>query len=390
MRKIAVVTGSRAEYGLLYWLIRGIDEDPELELLLFVTGMHLSPEFGYTVSEIERDGFFVAERVEMLLSGDTDQSTAVSMGLGMIGFASAYERRRPDIIVVLGDRFEIFAAVCAAVPFAIPVAHIHGGELTEGAIDEMFRHAITKMSQFHFTSAMRYRDRVIQMGEEPERVFCYGAPGLDSIYKLELLDKAHLFNELGIPADKRFGIVTYHAETLGEETLNNLNEMLLALSQIKDIYWVFTMANADAGGRLINEKIRGFIGKSPDSGRLFTSLGQLKYLSSLKHADIMVGNSSSGLIESPSFSLPVVNIGHRQGGRVRGANVIDVTHCKGSSILDAINKGLSPEFRDSIKGMENPYGNDCVSDKILHRLKTLPIEGGVRSKRFLDNIRQRN
>lgn len=213
-RKIAVITGTRADYGLLYWIIRGIHEEPDLELQLIVTGMHLSPEFGLTVREIEKDGSPIADKIEMLISADTEIAIATSMGLGMIGFARAYERLRPDILLVLGDRFEILSAVAAAVPFRIPVAHIHGGELTEGAMDELFRHAITKMSHIHFTAAEEYRRRVIQMGEIPENVFCYGAPGLDGIYKLNLMNKEELLKVLGVPADKKIGIFTYHPVTL--------------------------------------------------------------------------------------------------------------------------------------------------------------------------------
>ena len=385
MRKIAVVSGTRAEYGLLYWIIKGIHKDPELELQLIVTGMHLSPEFGLTVREIAKDRFPIAERVEMLLSSDTETAIATSMGIGMIGFAGVYERLKPDILVVLGDRFEILSAVAAAVPFRIPIAHIHGGEATEGAIDELFRHAITKMSHLHFTAAERYKRRVIQMGENPENVFCFGAPGLDNVYKLALLSREELSKELEFPYDRKIGVVTYHSVTLEKDTAElQISELLNALQYIKDIYWIFTLPNADTGGRIIGRKIEDFLNKNPDKGKLFTSLGQLRYLSLMKHASIMVGNSSSGLIEAPSFELPVVNIGDRQRGRVRAQSVIDVVKCEKESIENAIKHALSSDYKNVLKGMKNPYGEGDASEKIIGKLKTISLIEGLIKKRFYE------
>ena len=385
MRKIAVVTGTRAEYGLLYWIIKGIHEDPELELQLIVTGMHLSPEFGLTVKEIEKDGFPIAERVEMLLSSDTEAAIAISMGLGMIGFAKAYERLKPDIMVALGDRFEILSAVAASVPFRIPVAHIHGGEATEGVIDEPIRNAVTKMSHIHFTAAERYKKRVIQMGENPENVFCFGAPGLDNVYKLALLSREELSKELEFPYDRKIGVVTYHSVTLEKDTAElQISELLNALQYIKDIYWIFTLPNADTGGRIIGRKIEDFLNKNPDKGKLFTSLGQLRYLSLMKHASVMVGNSSSGLIEAPSFELPVVNIGDRQRGRVRAQSVIDVVKCEKESIENAIKHALSSDYKNVLKGMKNPYGEGDASEKIIGKLKTISLIEGLIKKRFYE------
>ena len=382
MRKIAVVTGTRAEYGLLYWIIKGIHEDPELELQLIVTGMHLSPEFGLTVKEIEKDGFPIVERVEMLLSSDTETAIATSMGLGMIGFAKAYERLKPDILVVLGDRFEILSAVAAATPFRLPVAHIHGGEVTEGVMDDLFRHAITKMSHIHFTATDEYKKKVIQMGELPENVFCLGAPGLDNIYKLDLIDKEELYQELGLPFETKVGVVTYHPVTLEKGTAElQISELLQALRSFPDIYWVFTLPNADTGGRIIAKLINDFAGNNPDKGKVFASLGCVRYLSLLKHASVMVGNSSSGIIEAPSFELPVVNVGDRQRGRVRGQNVIDV-HCKRADIIEAIKKVISLEFKTALKGMKNPYGEGRGSEKILEKLKTIPLSDRLIKKRF--------
>jgi UDP-N-acetylglucosamine 2-epimerase (non-hydrolysing)/GDP/UDP-N,N'-diacetylbacillosamine 2-epimerase (hydrolysing) len=382
-RKICIVTGSRAEYGLLYWIIKGIHENPELELQLIVTGMHLSPEFGLTFREIEKDGFPISERVEMLLSSDSETAVTTSMGLGMIGFAKAYERLRPDIIVILGDRFEILSAAASAVPFRVPVAHIHGGEATEGLIDEPIRHAITKMSHIHFSATEKYKSRIIQMGERPENVFCYGAPGLDNIYKLPLLNKRELLNELCIPEDKKIGVVTYHPVTLEKDTAESqMSDLLASLKGFSDIYWIFTLPNADTGGRIIIKKIKDFINKNPERGKAFASLGQLKYLSLLKHAIVMVGNSSSGLTEAPSFELPVVNISDRQRGRVRAQNVIDVPECKKNLIKSAIGRALSPEFKGSLIGMRNPYGEGNSSDRIVEKLRTIPLDESLIKKEF--------
>ena len=385
MRKIAVVTGTRAEYGLLYWIIKGIHEDPELELQLIVTGMHLSPEFGLTVKEIEKDGFPIAERVEMLLSSDTETAIATSMGLGMIGFAKAYEHLRPDVLVVLGDRFEIHAAVSASIPFRLPVAHIHGGESTLGAMDEQFRHAITKMSHIHFAATDQYRKRIIQMGELPKNVFCFGAPGLDNIYRLKLLNIEKLSEELKIPRNVKIGIVTFHPVTLEKgSTRSQILELLEAIKEFEEIYWVFTLPNADTEGRSITEKINNFVSEFPEKGRVFISLGQLRYLSLLKNAVLMVGNSSSGLVEAPSVELPVVNIGDRQRGRVRGKNVIDVPECKKEPIINSIYKALSPDFRNSLKGMKNPYGEGNASEKIVKILKTISLGEGLTKKTFYE------
>lgn len=383
-RKICVITGSRAEYGLLFWIIKGIHEDPELELQLVVTGMHLSPEFGLTVGEIEKDGFPIAERVEMLLSSDTESAIAASMGLGMIGFAKAYERLMPDVLVVLGDRFEIFSAIAAAVPFKIPVAHIHGGEITEGAIDELFRHSITKMSHLHFTATELSAQRVRQMGEPSENVFCFGSPAIDNVFSLDLMSREQLCRELGIPFGRKIGVVTYHPVTLANETPEvQMSELLKAIESISGIYWIFTMPNADSGGRIIIKMLNDFITRNSEKGKAFISLGQVKYLSLLKYACLMVGNSSSGLIEAPSFALPVVNIGNRQDGRIKGKNVIDVPDCKHYMIVDAVNKALTEDFMKAIKNSKNPYGTGNASFKIVETLKAIDLNSIIK-KRFQD------
>jgi UDP-N-acetylglucosamine 2-epimerase (non-hydrolysing)/GDP/UDP-N,N'-diacetylbacillosamine 2-epimerase (hydrolysing) len=384
-RKICVVTGTRAEYGLLYWIIKGIQDDPELELQLIVTGMHLSPEFGLTVREIEKDGFPVAERVEMLLSSDTESAIATSMGLGMIGFAGAYERLNPDILLVLGDRFEILSAVSAAVPFRIPIAHIHGGESTEGAIDELFRHAITKMSHIHFPATEDYRKRIIQMGENPDNVFCFGSPCMDNIYKLNLMDRRQLCLALDVPENKKLGVVTYHPVTLEKDKAGlNISELLESFKNFSDIFWIITLPNADTGGRIIIEMVENFVRKNPGRIKSFASLGQSRYLSLLKHAVVMVGNSSSGLIEAPSFGLPVVNIGDRQHGRIRAENVIDVQECNKRFVTDAIKRAVSMEFKGTLNDIRNPYGDEPASEKIVGKLKTVPLDKYLLKKRFYE------
>jgi UDP-hydrolysing UDP-N-acetyl-D-glucosamine 2-epimerase len=385
MRKIAVVTGTRAEYGLLYWIIKGIYESPDLELQLIVTGTHLSHEFGLTVKEIEADGFPIIERVEMLLSSDTEVSIVTSMGLGMIGFAKAYERLRPDILLVLGDRFEIHSAVASAIPFRIPVAHIAGGEVTEGAMDESFRHSITKMSHLHFPANQEYAARITQMGELENNVFCVGVLGRDNMFKLNLLDKQQLAQELQLPYEKKWGIVTYHPVTLEKGSAETqIMELLKGLCSFTDIYWILTSSNADMENRIINKNMEQYVKDNIEKAKLFNSLGQLKYLSVLKNADLMVGNSSSGLVEAPSFELPVVDIGDRQKGRVSPKNVINVSRCEKNVIVAAINQAISNDFRYSLKGLRKLYGEAGASEKIVNKLKSISLDVNLIKKRFYD------
>ena len=385
MRKIAIITGTRAEYGLLYWIIKKIHHDPDLKLQLIVTGMHLSPKFGSTVKEITKDGFPISARVTMLGDSDSELAIAQAMAKGVAGFATAYARLKPDVLVVLGDRFEILAAVSAAVPFRIPVAHIHGGESTEGLIDEVIRHAVTKMSHLHFASTGHYVRRIKQMGEDPKRIFCFGAPGLDNVYKLKLLNRSELLRQLGIRFDSsKLGVVTYHPVTLEKATAGrDMNELLKALTKFSEVTWIFTLPNAETGSAVIIQKIRSFV-KQNKNAYAFASLGQLKYLSLLKQADVMVGNSSSGLIEAPSFALPVVNIGDRQRGRVRAPNVIDVNSCRAVTIQPALTEALSSAFRQSLKGMKNPYGQGEASEKIVQVLKSFPLGESLLKKKFYE------
>ncbi len=382
-RKICVVTGSRAEYGLLYWLMREIQDDPDLELQIIVTGMHLSPEFGLTYRQLESDGFPITEKVEMLLSSDTPVGIAKSVGLGVIGFADALASLRPDILVVLGDRFEIFAAAQASMFAGIPIAHIHGGETTEGAMDEAMRHAMTKMAHFHFTAAEPYRRRVIQLGEAPERVMNYGAPGLDNVRKLTLLERSALEETVGLPLGTLSFLVTYHPVTLSETGPEKPFEALLnALDRFPEARIIFTRANADTAGRIINRRIDAYVQANPERTRVFTAMGSLLYLSAVKHVDMIVGNSSSGIVEVPCFRKPVVNLGKRQEGRLKAASIIDCEE-KAADIVQAISKGLSPAFQEIVKKAVNPYGEGDASVKIKEYLKKVSLEN-VLMKKFYD------
>jgi len=382
-RKICVVTGTRAEYGLLYWLMKEIQGDPSLELQIIATGMHLSPEYGLTYKKIEEDGFTINEKVEMLLSSDTPVGIAKSVGLGVIGFADAFAHQKPDILVVLGDRYEILAAAQAAMIARIPIAHIHGGETTEGAIDEAIRHAITKMSHFHFTAAAPYRKRIIQLGEAPERVMNYGAPGLDNIKKLKLLNRAAFEKAIKFSLGKMSFLVTYHPVTLSAANPDqSFKELTNALDQFPEAKIIFTKANADTAGRTINYNIEKYVEQNPQRAKVFTSMGQLLYLSAVKNVDIVIGNSSSGIIEVSSFRKPTVNIGQRQQGRLKADSIIDCAEKK-QAIIAAIKKGLSSEFKNVLKNTKNPYGSGNASLKIKDYLKKASLEN-ILMKKFYD------
>lgn len=382
-RKVCVVTGSRAEYGLLYWLMKEIQDDSALELQVIVTGMHLSPEFGLTWKQVEQDGFIIHRKVEMLLSSDTPVGISKSIGLGVIGFADALEYLQPDLLVVLGDRFEIFAACQAAMVHRIPIAHIHGGEITEGAVDDAIRHAITKMSHLHFTATESYRQRVIQLGEQPQRVFNAGAPGLDNIFRLQLLDKPQLEQAIGFKLGKRNLLVTFHPVTLENATAaSQFGNLLKALDCFDDSHIIFTLPNADADGRVIIGMIEQYRQRFPERIASFVSLGSLRYLSALKYMDAVVGNSSSGLIEAPAFKIGTINIGDRQKGRLCADSVI---HCEPEvdAIVQAFNRLFSEKFQESLKTVENPYGNSGASAKIKELLKSQSLDGLLK-KSFYD------
>lgn len=375
MKKICVVTGTRAEYGLLMPLLKEIKKAEDSELQLLVTGMHLSPEFGLTYKLIEADGYTINEKVDILLSSDTPVGISKSMGLGMIGFSESFDRLQPDMVVLLGDRYETFIAAIAASVARIPIAHLHGGETTEGAFDEAFRHAITKMSWLHFTSAEEYRKRVIQLGESPERVFNVGAIGIENIRKMPLMNKDELEKSLGIVFQKELLLVTFHPVTLEDATSEvQFRNLLSALDTFENTTIIFTKANSDTDGRIINEMIDEYTNEHLENTLAFTSMGQLRYLSAMKLASVVVGNSSSGIIEAPSFNVPTVNIGDRQKGRMQAKSVINCEPQE-ESIKKAISLALSDSFKSSIQLMSNPYGDGRVSDKIMEViLKSLSKE----------------
>lgn len=381
-RKICVITGTRADYGLLRWVMQGIKDDADLTLQIIATGMHLSPEFGLTYREIEKDGFRIDCKVEMLTSSDTTVGIAKSMGLGLIGFADALSELKPDLIVLLGDRFEIFAAASAALVARIPLAHLHGGETTEGAFDEALRHSITKMAHLHFVAAEEYRRRVIQLGEQPERVFLVGGLGIDNIKRMELLDRAALEESLDFKLGPKNLLITFHPVTLETATAEaQLAELLAALAELEDTHLIFTMPNADTDGRKLIAMLNAFVSQHANA-RAYTSLGQLRYLSCIAQVDGVVGNSSSGLAEVPSFKKGTINIGDRQRGRLQAASVIQCDPTR-NSISVAIETLYSSGFRDRLKSVHNPYGDGGASEKILGIIKHTPL-AGLEIKSFYD------
>jgi GDP/UDP-N,N'-diacetylbacillosamine 2-epimerase (hydrolysing) len=369
-RKICVITGTRAEYGLLRWVMQGIKDDVDLTLQIIATGMHLSPEFGLTYREIEKDGFQIDRKVEMLTSSDTSVGLAKSMGLGMIGFADALNELKPDLIVVLGDRFEIFTAVSAALVARIPVAHLHGGETTEGAFDEALRHSITKMSHLHFVAAEKYRQRVIQLGEQPDRVFLVGGLGIDNIKRMQLLNRAELEASLDFKLGLKNLLITFHPVTLeNQSSAQQMAELLAALEKLgQETRLIFTMPNADNGGRELIGMVEKFV-TMHSNARAYTSLGQLRFLSVVKLVDGVVGNSSSGLAEAPSLATGTVNIGDRQRGRLKAQSVIDCAP-QSQAIFQAICRLYDVEFQQTLPSVVNPYGSGGASDKIVHALHT--------------------
>lgn len=381
-RKICVVSGTRAEYGLLRWVMEGIRETPGLELQTIATGMHLSPEFGLTYREIEKDGFLIDRKVEMLLSSDSPTGLAKSMGLGLIGLGEALQQLKPDLMLVLGDRFEIFSAAAAALVARIPVAHLHGGEASEGAFDDAMRHAITKMAHLHFVAAEEYRKRVIQLGEQPERVFLVGGLGVDNIKKLNLLDRPALEASLGFRLGSKNLLITFHPVTLENATsTRQMAELLAALEQVEDTHLIFTMANADTDGRELFGMVEQFVAGHANT-RAYTSLGQLRYLSCIRHVDGVVGNSSSGLAEAPSFGKGTINIGDRQRGRLKAESVIDCVPER-QAIAAAIRRLYMPEFQATLKTVRNPYGDGGASEKVVRVVRDYPLES-ILKKSFHD------
>lgn len=380
MKKICVITGTRAEYGLLSSLMQMIRDDQALQLQIIVTNMHLSPEFGLTYKEIEADGFVIDKKVHMLLSADNANATVKSMGLAMIGFADAYDELKPDLIVILGDRYEMLVAASAALIYKIPIAHLHGGEVTEGAYDDAIRHSITKMSHLHFTATEEYKKRVLQLGESPERVFNTGAIGIDNIKHTNLLSKTEFEDSINFELGDKSLLVTFHPVTLennsAEEQCRNL---LFVLSGYKDYKIIFTLPNSDTDGKIIIRQMNEYIKKYPEQAVAFASLGKLRYLSALKYVTAVVGNSSSGIVEVPSFGIPTLNIGNRQRGRITASSIINC-----STSIDDISEGmkilLSEEVIRSAKSVRNPYEKENTAEQIFNIIKEYPLENIIIKK----------
>jgi len=380
-RKLCVVTGTRAEYGLLYWLMKEIVADNKFELQVIATGMHLSPEFGLTYKEIEKD-FIIDKKIEMLLSSDTAVGISKSMGLAQISFADAYEELQPDMLIVLGDRYEIFSAVSAAMIACIPIAHISGGEATEGLIDEPIRHSITKMSHLHFTATNKYRNRVIQLGEQPDKVFNVGGLGIDNIYKLKLLNKDDFEKSIGFNLGEKNILVTFHPVTLETSTSRNqFQELLDSIGELKNTKVIITKANSDTDGRIINSMIENYTAKHENT-IAFTSMGQLNYLSAMQFMDAVVGNSSSGLAEAPTFKIGTIDIGDRQRGRIKAESVISCLPNK-NSINAAFKKLYSEQFQGAVGKVESPFGRGGASKKIVKIIKDISLDNIIK-KSFYD------
>lgn len=379
-RKICVITGSRAEYGTMYYLIKEINDDPDLILQIIVTGTHLSPEFGLTYKEIIKNNFKISKKIEIIQSSDTSIGICKSMGLAMISFSEAFEELKPDICLVLGDRYEIFSAASSAMISRIPIAHIHGGESTEGVIDEAIRHSITKMSHLHFVANNEYLKKVVQLGENPKRVFNFGTPLLDSIFNIKILSFAKLEKALNFKLGVKNFLVTFHPVTLEENTSSiQFENLLAAISKFDDIKIIFTLPNSDTNGRVIIKMIDDFVNENPLKAVSFSSLGQLRYFSVLKHFNVIIGNSSSGLSEAPSFKIPTINIGDRQNGRIKAKSVIDCSPEIGN-IIKGINKALSRPFQEKLKTTINPYGKKGASIKIKNKIKSYNLDGILKKK----------
>lgn len=379
MKKIAVFTGTRAEYGLLYWVLKGLQQSEQVDLQLLVGGTHLAHEFGHTIDNIENDGFVVTERLDFLLSSDSPQAISRSLALAVISAADCFTRLKPDLLVLLGDRYECLALAQCAMLANIPIAHIHGGEITEGAVDDVIRHAISKMSHLHFTATQAYKQRVIQLGEQPNRVFNFGAPGLDNIDKLALLSKSQLAEEIDFPQLDKFFLVTYHPETLSlQDAKNSLENLLAVLTDFEEYQLLITFPNADAQGRKLINRLKVFAQQHSTRVKLFGSMGQIKYLSAMKYASLVVGNSSSGIIEAPSLQVATVNIGDRQKGRVAANSVV---HCDESSA--AIAASIDAALQLNLENVVNPYGGEGASDKIVDKLLEVELDT-LLSKSFYD------
>lgn len=382
MKKICVITGTRAEYGLLSKLMKRIDDCPDMQLQIIATNMHLSPEFGLTYREIEADGFNIDKKVEMLLSSDTRNATTKSLGLGIIGFADAFEDLAPDMVVILGDRYEMLGAASAALLYGIPIAHISGGDVTEGAYDDAIRHSISKMSHLHFTSAEEYRQRVIQLGEQPDRVFNFGAIGLDNMRQIQFLDRQSLEQSIGFEIGEDCILVTYHPVTMERNSAETQFGALLEAIDRVGCRVIFTKPNSDSDGRIIIKMIDEYVAANSDKAACYTSLGYVRYLSALQFVKAAVGNSSSGILEVPSFGIPTVNIGDRQKGRLRADSVIDC-NTDVDSIEKAIRGALSQEWQTIARNATNPYEQPDTVARIFEVLQQCDLSQ-MKQKRFYD------
>ncbi len=379
-RKVCVITGTRAEYGLLQGLMKEIKDSKDLELQVIVTGMHLSPEFGLTYKEIEKDGFKISKKIEMLMSSDTPIGISKSIGIGCMSFSEAFVDLKPDLIVVLGDRYEILSSVISATISRIPIAHIHGGESTEGLIDEPIRHAVTKFSHIHFAATEEYKTRILQMGEEKKNVFCTGGMGVDFIKRTILLSKKELEESMNFKFNKRNLLVSFHPVTLEiQSSKGQFTNLLKALNTLKDTNIIFTKANADTDGRIINDLIDQYISENPNNTIGFTSLGQLRYLSCMQFVDGIVGNSSSGLLEAPSFKIGTINIGDRQRGRIKATSVIDCSEHT-NNIKGALSEIYTKNFKLKLEKTKNPYDKGMPSKEIVKILSSISLEDIIRKK----------
>jgi len=388
MKKICVVTGTRAEYGLLYPMMKRIEEDPDLELQLLVTGAHLTADLGNTINEIEKDGLPIKGKIDLDITDDTPRGISHSMARAITGFSDGYQQMNPDLLIILGDRYEIFMAAAAAAVTRIPIAHIHGGELTEGAIDDAFRHSITKMSHLHFTSTEEYRNRVIQLGEQPDTVYYTGAIGVENIKKLELLDRNELQEAIGFKVDHNTLVVTFHPVTLEKNTSEQqFGQLLKAFDDLPNVRIIFTKANADTDGRIINKMIDEYVTAKPSKAIAFFSLGQKKYFSALKYCGAIAGNSSSGIIEAPSFKIPTVNIGDRQKGRIQAESIINCEPTK-DSIIAAIKDALDLD-ESSREGIKNPYEKADTCEVIVSTIKNKLLNNNVSIKKHFYDIKDR-
>lgn len=384
MKKISILTATRAEYGLLKPIIDRLNSVSEFDVRIVVTGAHLSPEFGLTYKEIEQDGIIIDEKIEMLLSADTPSAISKSMGLAMISFADYFEKLMPDILVVLGDRYETLAVCNVAMNQRIPIAHLYGGETTEGAVDESIRHAITKLSYLHFTSTEVYRKRVIQLGEHPDRVFCVGAVGIENIVNQQLKSKEELASSIDFNLDKPYAMVTFHPVTLEDNQSQEQFEALLNVcKKHQNMNFIFTKANADANGRIINKMIDKYLDQH-NNAIAFTSLGMNRYLSALKYCEVVIGNSSSGLLEAPSFGVPTINIGDRQKGRLQAESIINCVPTY-EDIDNAMKIALSGDFKYKAINTVNPYGDGNTSQKVVATILDYLLNGKIRlKKKFYD------